>query len=279
MHRTITPWLALIALLVAAFTLACRLKAPGAVNGGLDEPDAVLDSLLGGSRSFMGGLCFTRADLYLHRGQAHTETTAFTNRFFQRLGASVSPPQLEHRTGDAAMQEIMPWVSLAAGADPGNPEYVLCKVYMLRVAGRTDRALATLREARARMPDRPELTFDEARLHLEAKRWDECGNLLDACLRQLGPAPATDEDRLLLADVATLRGLLHERDGNIAPAAACFDLAVAMGPKIFTNLALRAAELRRGVKPADSAQIMLEQRSRAMSYVPCHHDEHADHDD
>ena len=98
MHPRLTPGLLLATLLTASFVHACRLTASNAAIED-NRGDDALEDMLGGSRMFIGGLAMNRADLYLHRGMASIDTTAFSNRWFQRLGAAVSPNIVQHREG------------------------------------------------------------------------------------------------------------------------------------------------------------------------------------
>ena len=274
-----TPLLAFslaAALLLTAFTLACRLTASATLDM---EPsgDSVMDRLLGGSRALVGGICIERADLYLHRGLGEEEDPpAFTNRWFQRLGDAVSPTVVEHREG-AALREVLPWVTLASRFAPTNSEYVLTQVYLMRVIGERDRALAMLTQARSVNPQDPELPMEEARIRISIGQWDRAASILDTCARLIGSQPATDDLRRLLAETCALRGLLYEHNAQTNAAVTFLTGAAKLEPRLYGSLNLRIADLANGRTPQQSATAALTLRTRNSEEAPCAHHGHEGH--
>lgn len=262
-----------VALLLAAFALACRLTASATLAGDPDE-NGVADRLLGGSRALVGGICMERADLYLHRGlEEKGDRPAFTNRWFQRLGAAVSPSVVEHREG-AALREVLPWVTLASRFTPTNTEYLLTQVYLMRVVGESNRALDMLRRGRSIFPQDPELAMEEARIRISLGQWNPAATVLDSCARMLGPQPPTEDQRRFLAEACALRGLLYEQNAQTHPAVAFLSAAAKLEPRLYGALQLRVADLTNGRAPRQSATEALTLRTRHAAEVPCEHHGH-----
>jgi hypothetical protein len=259
----------MVTLLTIAFLLACRLTHSSQTQAGTDD---ALDLLLGGSRVFLGGLAMERADLYLHRGHAGSETTAFSNRWFQRVGSVLSPTALEHREGPEGMQEVLPWIALAARAAPTNTDYVLTQSFLLRVTGNHRQALAEMRRLRAQHPDLPDLYLEEARILLALKQWVRAGQTLDTCIRLLGPHPP-ETQRPLLAESCMWRGLIHEFGSNTQAAAMLLDQAAQLEPAMYGDLTNRVLALQAGAPPAIPITTVFARYQRQSSNPLCtHHD-------
>lgn len=270
--------LALIVLLAAAFTLACRLTVNHAADGANDASDAVIDNLLGGSRLLLGDVCFERADNYLHRGSEHVHKQAFTNRWFQRLEAVVSPRTVAHREGTAGINDLLPWVTLAAELAPTNTDFTLTQAYLLQRLGQEDRALGLLLEARRRLPDRAEIPLEEARLHLARQRWQAGSRLLDKARQTAAAAPDVGDNTAAWAEASMLRGLLHERAGETNDAMIGYACAARLDARLYGDFSNRVARLALGQTPAPPADAILDNLSRIHASRPlCAHDhEHGD---
>jgi tetratricopeptide (TPR) repeat protein len=282
MRTRFHPGLLLALLLTAAFALACRLTVSGtAVDA--SRGDDLLDDLLGGGRSFASGLCMNRADLYLHRGLDGVDKTAFTNRWFQRLGETISPGVLEHREGAEGMREVLPWVTLAARVASTNTEYVLTQAFLLRAVGAPQQALAELRRLRASQPGNPELLLEEARIRMALGQWARAEKALESCAARIGPTPSTDL-RPLLAETAMWRGLLYERGGSSNAAADCLAGAIRLEPTMYGMLSNRVDALRTGRPPPVPVAEVLARYQRRAANPLCSHDHghehgHDDHDE
>lgn len=280
MHLRPTPGLLLATLLTMSFALACRLTGSGAAIEA-DRGDDVMEDLLGGGRVFIGGLAMNRADLYLHRGLSGVDDTAFTNRWFQRLGAAISPNVVQHREGAEGMKEVLPWVTLAARAASTNTDYVLTQTFLFRAVGDSQRALEEIRRVRAGQPKNPELTLEEARIRLAMNQWDRATAALDTCATQIGPNPTKDQSPLL-AEANMWRGLLFERGGESNAAAACMAHAIQLEPHMYGLLSNRVVALRAGQQPTVSVVELLAKFRRMSGNPLCAHDhdhKHGDHDD
>lgn len=276
------PTILLAALLTAAFVLACRLTGLPEM-GAATRGDDALEDLLGGSRVFAGGLCMSRADLYLHRGLAHIDATAFSNRWYQRLGAEISPNIVQHREGPEGMKIVLPWVILAARASPTNTDYVLTQTYLFRATGDPQRALRDISRAIMAQPGNPEFRLEAARIRLALNQWKGSADAFDACIRMIGPRPADDDQLRTLAEACMWRGLLLERSGESNTASALLASAIRMEPKLYGALTNRVAALQAGRAPQPPVVELLAQYQKAAANPICAHDHHdhahGDHDD
>ena len=281
MHLRPTPGLLLTTLLAAAFVLTCRLTMAG-YTPDANRGDDVLEDLLGGSRMFVGGMAMNRADLYLHRGLSVIETTAFTNRWFQRLGAEVSPNIVLHREGLEGMKAVLPWVALAARAAPTNTDYVLTQTFLLRALGDPQRALREVCRVRALQPNNPELLLEEARIRMALNQWKQSAAVLDTCAMLL-QTNASEQQRPWLAETCMWRGLLCERSTNNPAAAALLADAMRLEPGMYGVLANRVAALQSGKNPDLPVAEVFAKYQRMSANPLCNHDHHAhgaeDHDD
>ena len=272
-----TPELLLAMLLTAAFVLACRLTASGVATDA-NRGDDVMEDLLGGGRMFVGGLAMNRADLYLHRGMASIETTAFTNRWFQRLGAAVSPNIVQHREGPEGMKVVLPWVIMAARAAPTNADYVLTQTFLLRALGDPQRALREVCRMRATQPNNPELLLEEARIRMALDQWEKAAGTLDTCAMLLGPQP-TEQQSPLLAETCMWRGLLYERNSNTHAAAVLLAQAIRLEPKMYGGLSNRVAALQANLRPETPVYEVFARYQRMAANPLCDHDHGHGHDD
>jgi len=261
--------------LTAAFALACKLTISGVIRD-THRGDDALDDLLGGSRMFVGGLAMNRADLYLHRGLTGIDATAFSNRWFQRLGAAVSPNIVQHREGPEGMKAVLPWVSLAARVAPTNADYVLTQTFLFRALGEPQRALQEIRRARAGQPANPELMLEEARIRLALNQWDLATTALDACAKVIG-SQHLPQQNVLLAETCMWRGLLYERSANNHAAAACLSQAMGLEPAMYGALSNRVAALQSGQPPQVPVAEVLAKYQHMAANPLCNHD-HGDHD-
>lgn len=277
MRLPYTPLLLLAALLTASFVLACRLTASSSAED-TTRGDDVMEDLLGGSRALVGGLAMNRADLYLHRGLTSIDATAFTNRWFQRLGAAVSPNLVQHREGPEGLKVILPWVILAARAAPTNADYVLTQTFLFRALGDTRRALQEVCRVRAMQPANPELMLEEARIRMAMDQWNKASTILDSCALVIGPQP-TEQQSPMLAETCMWRGLLYERVCNSNAAAALLAHAIHLEPQMYGPLTNRVAALQAGRPPELAVSEVLAKYQRMAANPLCNHDHHHDHGD
>ncbi|MFZ4394492.1 MAG: tetratricopeptide repeat protein [Kiritimatiellia bacterium] len=275
MRNRLIPGLLLMLLVTAAFVLTCRLTASG-IAVATDRSEDALESLLGGSRIFLGGLAMNRADLYLHRGLVGNEATAFSNRWFQRMHALVSPNVLEHREGAEGMKDVLPWVTLAARAAPTNTDYVLTQTFLFRATGNPQRALQEVRRVRANQPQNPELWLEESRIRLALNQWDRATAGLDSCARLIGTQPSPEQSPLL-AETCMWRGLLYERTGDSNSAATFLMQAIRLEPQMYGALSNRVAALQAGLPPPVPVTEVLAKYRRMAANPLCTHDHEQGH--
>jgi len=275
MRNRLIPGLLLMLLVTAAFVLACRLTASG-VAVATDRSDDAMENLLGGSRILLGGLAMNRADLYLHRGLTGSDATAFSNRWFQRMNALLSPSVLEHREGADGMKDVLPWVTMAARAAPTNTDYVLTQTFLFRTTGNPLRALQELRRVRASQPQNPELWLEESRIRLALNQWDKAVAGLDTCVRLIGPQPSSQQSPLL-AETCMWRGLLYERTGDSNAAATFLMQAIRLEPQMYGALSNRVTALQAGQPPLVPVNEVLAKFRRMAANPLCSHDHEQGH--
>ncbi len=236
--------------IVLASALACRLDRVWAA----EVPDASSGAaarLLGESRRSLSGDLYMEGDVFLHRGGHYVESTAFSNRFFQRIGAIMAPRQHLHVQG-AQAAEVLPWLRLATSADPHNVEAWMASVFLAETAaGRIDVAADILAEARAANPRDYRLPLEQARLLMRRHTWDRAAREL-ATAQRLWPNPAASDDedaRLDRAEMLTYRGYLLELGGELYEAVRFYRQAQELYPER-VELAVRADCLSRRLAPA-----------------------------
>ncbi|MEI7436525.1 MAG: hypothetical protein WCL16_06925 [bacterium] len=245
-----------VAIILAA-TLACRLEQAWSK----EVPDAASGAaarLLGESRRTLSGDLYTEGDVFFHRGGHYSESTAFTNRFYQRIGNAISPSQHLHSRGGQAA-EVLPWLRLATAADPHNVEAWMTAAFLAgTAAGRADVAADILAEARAVNPRDYRLPLEQARLLLRQHAWERAGRELETA-QHFWPNPAgpnDDEARMDRAEVLTYRGYLLELGGKTDAAINAYRQALELFPER-AALADRANRLASRQAPALDIQSIL----------------------
>ncbi len=207
----------------------------------------------------------------------HEDTLA--DSWYGRLGARLRPHGHLHATG-SDVREIMPWLRLAAQADPHDiPVLLTAAFWLARDAGRPDLAAALLREARADNPFNDRISFELARIDLHAGRLAEARRELDAAIvfwpggRDAGSPTARDD----LARMLTYRAVLHEVDGEMDAARRALRAALSLHPE-WNDIRARLEELDSGQETAEQSAaylkrlLHLEDNGRM---IPGHADAHA----
>jgi len=214
---------------ILAFSLACRL-APRVAQKAVG--DSAADRVLGVSRVAFGRSFYIGADDYFHRGIGRKRDVEFANRLFQRWGAAIRPSGHIHTEG-YSVSEIIPWLRMAAAADPGNVEAFLTMAYWLTRLGRFDAAEQVLREAQRLHPQDVRLLGERGRLAFRRQQDDRAAALIDAALRVWpNPLPPDDDEaRLEKTRLLSYRAVIHELRGEKDPAIRCFREALRFMPR------------------------------------------------
>ena len=193
----LSPLLALVALLVLAFTLATGLGSRAEGWSKRTNSDNVFGMMFGDGRKLFANQFFTMADVYFHsgyypsifdrsrtdshiteasRGTSESEEEEAKADFFGKpkdwmdaFGRHFKITHHTHLEGKNEREEILPWLRLAADLDPQKTETFTVGAYFLREhLGKTNEAEAFLREGLRHNPDSCEILFELGRLY-EAK--------------------------------------------------------------------------------------------------------------
>jgi len=266
------------ALSLTAFSLACQLtivRASGAAQGAR----SLAQTLVGDTRLGIGAQFYTQADVYFHRGVAHTQARAFQADLFQRIRAEVCPRQHTHLSGSSDIREIMPWLDLATRADPQNLDsYLVAAFWLASEAKRPELALEILNRAQCNIPYAYEVQLAKGRLLLHTGDYGLAQQAFDAALAFWeATADATKHDHLLdKAEALLYRALLREAAGITAGAMADLRTMLTIAPNR-PAMRARLEQLEMGTPTQPPARDLLatllqqsDERHRA-----CDHEEHS----
>ncbi len=210
-------WGLVLALSLAAFTLACRL-VPTVERGSVGQTEWAAQ-LLGESRLAIGAAFYEQADTVFHKGVGHFEPQAFEHGF-ARLSQAIAPSGHTHLHEDS-IAEILPWLNFTVRADPQNVmAYAVAAFWLAGTLDRPDLAWQVLEQARRANPRDYRVYLELGRLALKQEELSRGARLLQAGLK-LWPGQQDPEDRQVQLDRAEIMmylGLLHERAGEFARA-------------------------------------------------------------
>jgi tetratricopeptide (TPR) repeat protein len=269
--KKISTYSVLILLVMSCFTLA-TLFVPRAENwNGQGQADNVFKLLFGeggeGRRLFANQF-FNMADVYFHSGfypsmfdqqeldrdvadPAHGQADdADPNEDFRgkpkdwidALDRNFTPNRHTHLSQGGAsgnvkaagVQEILPWLKLAADTNPQMIEPYAVGAYWLRTSLNKPReAEAFLREGLRNNPDSYELLFDLGRLYDENYHDTvRARNVWKAALRKWQAQSDADkkDNKIGLDEIAMNLGRLEEDAGNWNQAINCFEMAIQVSP-------------------------------------------------
>lgn len=242
----------LILILTVVFSSSCLLTAGNAAIQISGQGDTSLASVIMDSgRKALSTYLYEKADLYFHMGKDRKLDLAFPEDWFQRTKESLSPTEHEHRSGEN-IKEIMPWLWLAAQADPHNIiHYVVASFWLAHEADRPDLARKLLANARWKNPFSYTIAMEDAIICMQMGHVDEGAALLDAGLA-FWPGPSDPADEETLNDKSRMllyRALLHEASGNTEEAITSLQGILAIFPSR-KEIETRIAELRSGNEPS-----------------------------
>ena len=244
-----SAWLVPAAVLLLLWGVAFSMAAQLTLNplNILSRDASVSERLLGASRVAFGNTFFEEADNYFHKGVTHVRQKAFSNGYFQTLGAAIAPSSHVHPEG-FEVSEIMPWLRFTTKMDPNNVEAYLTTAFWLEDSiQRPDVAEAVLREAQLNNPKDYRVINARAKMLFGTGDDEKAAMLLDTAIK-LWPStqdPGDKQTQLDLAQMLSYRAFLFELKGDRAQAIDFFRRAHAAMPD---NAALeqRAAALERG---------------------------------
>jgi len=240
------PYLILVLLLPACFSLATVLQERASSWSKRGGSDNVLNVLLGDGRRLFANHFFVQADVSFHGGyypslfdQARVpkDTSHLTARegepateehekqmgflgppkdWIERFGRHFVITEHTHLEGPQEA-EILPWLRLSAELDPQKIETYTVAAYWLRNLGKIKEAERFLREGLLKNPESYDILFDLGRLYYvnnhDAVR---ARKIWDLALRRWGEQAATnkDPDLLKLDQIAVNLAHLEEMEGN-----------------------------------------------------------------
>lgn len=257
-----------------AFTLACRL-VPSLPEDASTRDFASL--LVGGGRQALSLSLFNEADRYFHKGVGHLESRVTPHRLFSHWQDAITPQGHAHADG-LQSAEILPWLKLAARADPGNVDAFLVSAFWAESGlHRSDLALQILEEARRLNPSDYRVPLEMARLAIRSGRYPPARTSLECALQLQSARPGDTTPReasLDRAEILSFLGFISELNGQRAYAVDCFKNALAIFPDR-SYIRERVATLEAGREPTDSAASLMEKLTRRSTQDACH-DEHED---
>lgn len=251
MHRRPSPYLILLLLLAADFTLATVLER--AARGWNQRSSAdLLAVLMGDARRIFASHFFIKADVYFHagyypsifdqqarpKGSSHMadhspegeqecgERMQFIDRptdWIERFGRNFFPTQHAH-LGGGREREILPWLRISAGLDPHRVDtYTVAAFWLRKTLGKPDQAEAFLREGLRANPDSYEILYELGCLYYDNYNdVSRARNIWQLALRKLELQEGEkDEDELskFYHDILLRLARLEEGQGNYALAA------------------------------------------------------------
>lgn len=265
------PWLLAGTCWGLAFVLACRLE--GAFPRMAGE-EGLMARLLGEGRHAVSLSLNEMAELYFHKGVGREAKQAFTNDWFQRVGAEVSP-RMHHHTEGMGHAEILPWLQMAIRADPHNVEAQLVLSFWLSTGiNRPDLARDILREAQRNNPRDYQIYQEQARMAIREGGFPVARGKLETAISLWPSGYELDRQRLLdKAEIQTLLGLLCEVAGQDELALERYKNTLAIFPER-AYIRERVAMLLAGRRPEPAADVSLRTLVRATTEHVCTEDEH-----
>src|SRR5262245_28372627 len=261
MKRSPTPYLILLLLAGAAFTLAVLVQ-PLVVRWNQRGQDSVLRVLLGDGRRLFANHFFVKADVYFHsgyypsifdQGAAHRESGHMAGHeesheeehekepdFFgppkdwvERFGRNFQITKHTHLEGGNE-REILPWLKLSAELDPQRVDtYTVAAFWLRSRLGKVPEAEQFLREGLRANPESYEILFALGRLYQEnyhdAARARNVWQL--ARRRWLEQeAAGKKSDKIDLEEITVSLARLEEDADNLAPAIEYLEEAKQLSP-------------------------------------------------
>ena len=260
--KKLGPYLILLVLLAACFSLATLLQERAAGWSKRGQSDNILKVLLGDGRRLFANHFFVQADVSFHGGyypslfdQANRpkDTSHLTAKegepaaekhekqmnflgpprdWIERFGRHFITTAHTHLEGNNE-REILPWLKLSAELDPQKVETYTVAAFWLRNMGKVKEAERFLREGFLNNPDSYEILLELGRLYYENNHDPaRARKIWDLALRRWSEQAAAnkDPDLLTLDQIAGNLARLEEAEGNFARAIQLLELCKKASP-------------------------------------------------
>ena len=260
--RKLGPYLILLLLLTAGFSLATVLqeRVSGWSNRG--DSDNVLKVLLGDGRRLFANHFFVQADISFHSGyypsifdqanrpkdnshltakegepaaEEHEKQMNFLGPprdWIERFGRHFVITGHTHLEGNNR-SEILPWLKLSAELDSQKIETYTVAAYWLRDLGKVKEAERFLREGFLNNPESFEILLELGRLYYEDKHdAAHARKIWELALRRWSEQEGANKkpDLLKLGQIAVNLSHLEEKEGNLSRAIQLLELSMKASP-------------------------------------------------
>ena len=260
--KKLGPYLILLLLLAACFSLATVLQERASGWSTRGESDNVLKVLLGDGRRLFANQFFVQADVSFHSGyypsifdqanrpkdnshltakegepaeEEHEKQMNFfgpPRDWIERFGRHFIIAEHTHLEGNNK-SEILPWLRLSAELDPQKIETYTVAAYWLRDLGKTKEAERFLREGLLTNPDSYDILFELGRLYYENNHdAARARKIWELALRRWSDQEAAGKkpDLLKLDQIAVNLAHLEEGEGNLSRAIGLLELSKKASP-------------------------------------------------
>jgi tetratricopeptide (TPR) repeat protein len=256
------PYLILLLLLAACFSLATILQPRVSGWSKRGQSDSVLNVLFGDGRRLFANHFFVQADVSFHSGyypsifdqaggpkdtrhltakegepaaEEHEKQFSFLGPprdWVERFGRHFVITSHTHLEGKNE-REILPWLKMSAKLDPQKVETYTVSAYWLRDLGKAKEAEEFLREGLRNNPESYEILFELGRLYSENYHDPaRARNVWELALRRWTEQQAAGKkpDLLQLDQIAVYLSRLEEHQENLARAMELLQLAKKASP-------------------------------------------------
>ncbi len=249
-------------------------------NGSSSVAAAIMDA----GRQAVSLWLYEKAELYFHMGKKPEVNRAFSANPFQNLSRSLDPVEHVHLNGET-VAEILPWLWMAAKADPHNIQhYMVSSFWLAHEMGRPDLALDFLSEARCNNPFSYPIAMESGVIALNTGDKEEATSQLDAGLAfwLLSEEKASYDAKNDRARMLLYRALLYEDSGRKKDAVLMLEEILALFPAR-SEINKRISELKSGDAPSLLASsrwsdILHTEISERKDHKGCDYDDHATED-
>jgi tetratricopeptide (TPR) repeat protein len=261
--KRLGPYLILLLLLAACFSLATVLEPRASGWSQRAQADNILKVLFGDGRRLFANHFFVQADVSFHSGYypsifdqaraATKDTRHLTAKegepaaeehekqmnflgpprdWIERFGRHFFITEHTHLQGNNE-REILPWLKLSSELDPQMIETYTVAAYWLCDLGKVKEAEEFLRQGLLNNPDSYEILFALGRLYYQDKHDPaRARNVWQLGLRKWSEQEAAGKkpDLLVLDQIAVNLSRLEEKEGNLARAIALLELSKKASP-------------------------------------------------